>query len=367
MSGGVDSSVAAALLVRQGHGVVGAFMKNWSDTPDPVTGGCGWKRELEDAQVVAALLDIPLVVLDFEAEYRQEVIDPMVREYASGRTPNPDVVCNRVVKFGLFRERAARLGITRVATGHYARLRQGGSGRTELRQARDTAKDQTYFLHRLTQEQLSGAVFPVGEMTKGEVRQAAREMDLPVADKKDSVGICFVGEIDLGRFLERRLGRRFGPIISLDGRVVGLHRGAAPFTIGQRHGLRIGGGKPYFVVDKDMARNAVYVTSADRDDRLYTKEVEVDDVHWIAGRSPALPIRCQVRFRHRQPLQAAEVRSGGTGRIVIACDEPQRAVTPGQSAVLYDGPVCLGGGPVSGTLTATSGDGNLDGTSPVSD
>ena len=337
MSGGVDSSVAAALLVRAGHDVNGAFMKNWSDEADPCTGECSWKAERQDALRVAATLGIPFETYDFEDDYRREVVEYMVREYAAGRTPNPDVMCNSKVKFHLFLRKALQSGADMIATGHYARV-QGG----ELLAGVDANKDQSYFLHRLTREQLSRTLFPVGHLPKPEVRRLAAEFGLPTAAKKDSQGICFIGKVDLAKFLGARIEPRVGPIVTVDGHVVGRHAGAVPFTIGQRHGLGIGGGAPYFVVEKDVARNTVVVAHADDEAAVSARALTASEAHWTLGAPPAASFDCKVRIRYRQPLQDCTVSVDGASlRVDFA--KPQRAVSPGQFAVFYDGDRCLGG------------------------
>lgn len=352
MSGGVDSSVAAALLVREGHEVAGAFMKNWSDGADPCSGGCGWQKERQDALRVAATLDIPFQTFDFESEYRAGVVDYMVREYAAGRTPNPDVMCNKLVKFDLFLARAEEQGFSMIATGHYARIARGAVGGAALLAGADPNKDQSYFLHRLDQRQLGKTLFPVGHLPKPEVRALAREFGLPTADKKDSQGICFIGKVDLAHFLETRIPPRVGPIVTVDGRVVGRHQGAAPFTIGQRHGLGIGGGAPYFVVEKDLRRNAIFVAREDQRAALAAPSLLAEDAHWISGAAPRLPLECGVRIRYRQPLQAAAVFAAADGGVRVNFAAPQRAVSPGQFAVFYDGDRVLGGAIIASALTA---------------
>jgi tRNA-specific 2-thiouridylase len=346
MSGGVDSSVAAALLVRQGYDVIGAFMKNWSDTKDPVTGSCAWRGERHDAQLVAAKLGIPFVTFDFEKEYREAVVQYLFREYEAGRTPNPDVLCNKVVKFDLFLRRARAMGADLIATGHYARIsppaRHGG--RHALLAGLDKNKDQSYFLHQLTQDQLRQSLFPVGCLKKPAVRQLARRYGLPTADKKDSQGICFIGRIDLKSFLARKIPRHPGPIVTIDGRVIGRHQGVAPFTIGQRHGLDVGGGTPYYVVEKDIKRNALVVVAGAENRSLYSKKLIAREEHWISGLAPKLPLRCRARIRYRQPLQSAVVRREKGGGLEVAFAKPQRAITPGQFVAFYKGAVCLGGG-----------------------
>lgn len=344
MSGGVDSSVTAALLVKEGHEVIGAFMKNWSESIDPCTGQCSWKEERADALRVAATLGIPFETFDFEKEYREAVVDYMCREYAAGRTPNPDVMCNKHVKFELFVKKALEHGADAIATGHYARVRQGVAGKYELLAGIDPDKDQSYFLHQLDQRQLSRTLFPIGHLRKSEVRALARGFKLPTAEKKDSQGICFIGKVNLAGFLKDRLTQRPGPIISTDGHVVGRHGGIAPFTIGQRHGMGLGGGAPYFVIEKDAARNTLVV--ARQEDQLLAPALELENTHWIAGTPPAMPHACKVRIRYRQPLQDASI-DGGT----IRFEEPQRAISSGQFAVLYDGEYCLGGGVIKKALT----------------
>jgi len=388
MSGGVDSSVSALLLLREGYEVVGAFMKNWSDTKDPVTGTCAWRKERADAQAVADKLGISLVTFDFEKDYRLEVVDYMIREYEAGRTPNPDVMCNRRIKFGLFLRQALAEGADFVATGHYARIvRAGRAGRDSfparpahagrsprseaepsgsrcgdtVREAEncfnllagvDENKDQSYFLHTMTQEQLSRTMFPIGHLKKSEVRALAREGGLPVAEKKDSQGICFIGQVDLSEFLERVIPPRKGPIVTTDGRVVGVHHGIAPFTIGQRHGLGIGDATPHFVVEKDRARNTLVVARGERPDELYSDSLGAAEAHWISGQAPQFPLKCEARIRYRQPLEKCVVQvlgSGGAGELGsgeelrVVFERPQRAVAPGQFVVFYDGDVCLGG------------------------
>ncbi|HTM68940.1 MAG TPA: tRNA 2-thiouridine(34) synthase MnmA [Candidatus Binatia bacterium] len=335
MSGGVDSSVAAALLVREGHEVSGAFMKNWSDEADPCTGECAWKQERQDALRVAATLGIPFETYDFEDDYRREVVDYMVREYAAGRTPNPDVLCNSKVKFHLFLRRALENGADMIATGHYARVEDGA-----LLAGVDANKDQSYFLHRLTKEQLSRTLFPVGHLPKPEVRRLAKEFGLPTAEKKDSQGICFIGKVDLANFLGAKIAARTGPIVTTDGHVVGRHPGAVPFTIGQRHGLGVGGGAPYFVVDKDVARNTVVVARDQAE--LDASALVANEAQWISGAAPPLPLACKARIRYRQPLQDCTVTATATG-LHVDFARPQRAISPGQFIVFYQEDRCLGG------------------------
>jgi len=335
MSGGVDSSVAAALLKQQGYVVVGVYMKNWTQ---PVGGvDCPWQRDLADARAAAAQLDIPFKVFDFEAQYLQQVVETMVAEYQAGRTPNPDVLCNQDIKFQLFAETALADGADLIATGHYARIKDG-----QLIAAVDTNKDQTYFLHRMPQAALVRTLFPLGELTKPEVRQLAQEFGLPTANKPDSQGICFIGEVGIKDFLEQYIEATAGPVVrSRDQVEVGQHDGAAFYTIGQRHGLAIGGGKPYYVVSKDMASNTVYVTDDPTDLALEATTFTISDPHWL-GELPT-ERTFQIRTRYRAEAIAGKV-SSVEGGYRIELEHPERAVSPGQSAVVYDGERVLGGG-----------------------
>ncbi len=340
MSGGVDSSVAAALLVQQGYDVTGAYMKQWTDSQD-LHGVCPWKADRRDALRVAAHLDIPLLTLDFEKEYKEWVMGYMFKEYESGRTPNPDVMCNKFIKFGSWLEKAKELGFDYLATGHYAKTENGN-----LFMAKDTEKDQTYFLHQLNKEQLSQTMFPLGDYTKSEVRTRAKKFDLPTANRAESMGICFVGEVPIKEFLQQKIEKHPGNIISTDGEVLGEHEGLVFYTIGQRHvnvqssavKQPAGQNKPLYVLEKRFKTNELVVGFEDNP-LLYTDKIHVDSIHWISGQAPAFPLECKVRLRHRQQLQEATVDGD-----VITCENPQKAVTPGQFAVLYKDGVCLGGG-----------------------
>ena len=377
MSGGVDSSVAAALLVEQGHEVTGVYMKNWSE--DLPGMHCPWAEDVADAKRVAVGLGIDFRVFDFQKEYKQNVVDYMIREYQAGRTPNPDVMCNQEVKFKLFLEAALAAGAECIATGHYARTfsaagpvarsapenfsgklktfsgaappratRRADSCLSEGRLfcAHDDNKDQTYFLYRVTSEALAKTMFPLGDFTKAEVREMAKERGLWTASKKESMGICFVGQVGIREFLSEYVETSPGDIIDQQtGAVVGRHDGAIFYTLGQRHGLDIGGGLPYYVVGKDMAKNEVYVSRSIDDGNLWQKELTLADIHWI-NQSPKGDA-CQVRVRHRAPLINAEitrVNDDAGEKVTVQLSEPQRAVAPGQSAVIYDGEECLGGG-----------------------
>lgn len=332
MSGGVDSSVTAALLVEQGYEVTGVYMKNWSqDLPGM---RCPWADDLADAKRVAVQLGIDLKVYDFEAEYRDRVVQYMIDAYKLGITPNPDVMCNQEIKFKLFLEAALEDGADMIATGHYAQVRDGA-----LYQAADTNKDQTYFLYRVTSKALSQTLFPLGSYTKKEVRELAEERNLYTAAKKESMGICFVGKVGIREFLGQYVEQQPGDIIDKQSaKLLGRHDGAIFYTIGQRHGLDLGGGLPYYVVGKDIQKNEVYVTTQLQDESLWRRTIELGSVHWIEGSRPSVN-KVMVRVRHRAPLVPATL----DGDVVIL-EEPQRAVAPGQSVVVYSGAACVGGG-----------------------
>ena len=356
LSGGVDSSVAAWLLLQQGFEVVGVFMKNWED--DDTDDYCTSREDLVDAAAVADVLGIELEAVNFAAEYRERVFAHFLREYEAGRTPNPDVLCNSEIKFSAFLDYALRLGADRIATGHYARVRQAPSmpGRVELLKATDATKDQSYFLHRLDQRQLAPVLFPLGEIAKRDVRAIARREGIPTHAKKDSTGICFIGERPFRDFLARYLPRTPGPIVTPEGATVGRHDGLAYYTLGQRQGLRIGGTRsgsdePWFVAAKDVARNALVAVQGHAHPLLYRRDVEAIDMHWIAGQSPPLPARFGAKTRYRMPDAPCEVTMTD-GALRAEFDNPQWAPTPGQYLVLYDGEVCLGGAVIDGLAAA---------------
>ncbi len=344
MSGGVDSSVAAALLVEQGYEVTGVYMKNWSqDLPGMK---CPWAEDLADAKRVAVQLGIDFKVFDFEQEYRDKVVGYMIDTYREGRTPNPDIMCNQEVKFKLFLDAALADGADMIATGHYATVETGHEQGARLLRAKDDNKDQTYFLYRVTSEALARTLFPLGGYTKPEVRELANARGLFTAAKKESMGICFVGQVGIREFLSQYAETTPGSIVDkVSGNVVGTHDGAIFYTIGQRHGLDIGGGLPYYVVGKDMAKNEVYVSTNLRDKALWLDEIKLGAVHWVSGHPPTSPAQLhnlKVRVRHRAPLVSAQL-AGDTLRL----RDPERAIASGQSVVIYDGDECLGGGVVA--------------------
>lgn len=335
MSGGVDSSLTAALLKEQGYDVTGVYMKNW--TQDLPGMRCPWADDLADAKRVAVQLGIDFKVFDFENEYKHKVVDYMIEEYRLGRTPNPDIMCNQEVKFRLFLDAALEDGADMIATGHYAQVESG-----QLKIAADTNKDQTYFLYRVTHEALLKTLFPLGKFTKPEVRKMAEGRGLFTAGKKDSQGICFVGKVGIRDFLSQYVTPKPGEIIDKTTRkVLGHHDGAIFYTLGQRHGLDIGGGLPYYVVGKDMEKNEVYATTDLNDEMLWKKDIILESVHWING----LPKNgnYKARIRHRAPLEDAELSVNDQGVRLVLKNE-QRAVAAGQSVVLYDGDTVLGGG-----------------------
>lgn len=341
MSGGVDSSVAAWLLKQQGYRVTGVFMKNWDDGDDE---HCPARQDFLDVLAVADVIGIEVEAVDFTLEYRERVFDHFLREYRAGRTPNPDVLCNAEIKFKAFLDHALALGAERIATGHYARLR-GQEGRVELLRAVDAGKDQSYFLYRLNQAQLSRSLFPLGEMRKSEVRAVAREIGLPNAAKKDSTGICFIGERPFREFLQRFLPVEPGIMRTPEGREVGRHQGLMYYTIGQRQGLGIGGaGEPWFVAGKDLAANALIVVQGHDHPLLYRDRLRAGQTSWIAGVAPAAGLECSAKTRYRQTDSVCRIEAVSGDGLTLHFAAPQWAITPGQSAVVYDGEVCLGGG-----------------------
>ena len=341
MSGGVDSSVAAYLMKQQGHEVLGVFMNNWEEKDD--RGVCTSQKDWDDVRRVCDVIDIPYYSVNFAREYKERVFAHFLEEYQKCRTPNPDVLCNREIKFNVFLNFAETLGAEKLVTGHFANLGRQGDKVTLLR-AKDENKDQTYFLYMLGQRALSRACFPVGGLLKSEVREIARQQGLPTSEKKDSTGVCFIGERDFRAFLKTYLPAQGGDMVDESGRVVGHHEGLMYYTLGQRRGLGIGGGgngQRWFVIEKDVKHNRLIVSQGE-DDRLYTPRAEASEATWISGEAPGAEIECMVRLRHRQPLQKCRIQISGE-KVHMEFDRPQRAVTPGQSAVFYQGDVCLGG------------------------
>ena len=343
MSGGVDSSVAALLLKRAGHDVVGLFMKNWED--DDNDEYCSTREDLIDAAAAADVIGIELEAVNFAAEYKDRVFADFLREYSAGRTPNPDVLCNAEIKFKAFLDHAMRLGAEKIATGHYARI--GSSNNVfHLLRGKDSSKDQSYFLHRLNQEQLSRVLFPVGEMKKSDVRRLALEAGLPNHAKKDSTGICFIGERPFRDFLNRYLPKVPGAIVDENGKTVGEHIGLAFYTIGQRKGIGLGGaGDAWYVAEKRVPSNELVVVQGHDHPLLMKKSLRAEDTSWTSGRSPAEAAHT-AKTRYRQADAECALSCTDSG-IKVDFAAPQWAVTPGQSVVLYDGETCLGGGVIT--------------------
>ena len=356
LSGGVDSAVSAYLLKKMGHEVIGIFMKNWEDDDDSEY--CSSNIDFVDAAAVADVLGIEIEHVNFAADYKDRVFAEFLGEYQAGRTPNPDILCNAEIKFKSFLDHAMRLGAEKIATGHYARVRHNAStGLHELLKGLDPSKDQSYFLHRLTQAQLAKTLFPVGELHKTEVRRIADEIKLPNAKKKDSTGICFIGERPFREFLNRYLAKEPGPIKDEKGRTIGQHVGLSFYTLGQRQGLGIGGVKekgaqrgagehsPWYVARKDMTKNTLYVVQGHEHPWLLSSALQADDVSWCAGNAPQSGAYGN-KSRYRQADSACDFMAQDSG-FALRFPQPQWAVTPGQSAVMYDGEVCLGGGVIA--------------------
>lgn len=356
LSGGVDSAVAAALLVEQGYKVEGVFMKNWSGDEFAINSDCPWEQDQKDAEAVSRLLKIPFRSVNFEKEYRDKVVSYFFDEYKQGRTPNPDVMCNKEIKFNLFLEKAHELGANFIATGHYARIAKQDKEFLLLKGI-DNNKDQSYFLHRLNQKQLSKSLFPVGKLTKAQVRELARKLKLPVAKKKDSQGICFIGKIDVQKFLRSNIEKRKGDIVDIDTHeVIGSHEGVMFYTIGQREGIGIGGvGKPYYVVSKDSQENILYVGQGRDNPALYQSTVDFEDLHFISDHQYISGQELIANHQQKKNSLSASLRyrhqpEAGTLNLAdnkFIFEQPQRAPTPGQSIVFYNQDVCLGGGIIS--------------------
>ncbi|WP_219837924.1 tRNA 2-thiouridine(34) synthase MnmA [Paenibacillus sp. R14(2021)] len=349
MSGGVDSSVTALLLKQQGYDVIGIFMKNWDDTDE--FGHCTAEEDAEDVRRVCDQIGIPYYTVNFEKAYFDKVFAYFLDEYRNGRTPNPDVMCNREIKFGEFLQKALELGADYLATGHYARLERSADGESKLLRGVDSGKDQTYFLHALSQEQLAKAMFPIGHLPKPEVRRIAEEFGLATAKKKDSTGVCFIGERNFKEFLSGYLPAQPGPMVDIaSGETKGRHDGLMYYTLGQRQGLGIGGsgnGEPWFVADKNLEDNILYVVQGDAHESLYSEGLTASGINWISPVKPEGEFTCMAKFRYRQADQQVKVtfRADGTTADVVFLQK-QKAITPGQAVVFYDGEICLGGGTI---------------------
>ncbi|WP_017728605.1 tRNA 2-thiouridine(34) synthase MnmA [Halalkalibacterium ligniniphilum] len=341
MSGGVDSSVTALLLKEQGYDVIGIFMKNWDDTDE--SGFCTATEDYNDVIRVCNQIGIPYYAVNFEKQYWDKVFSYFLEEYKAGRTPNPDVMCNKEIKFKAFLNHAMSLGADYVATGHYAQVTVE-DGEHKLLRGNDENKDQTYFLNALSQQQLSKVMFPIGHLPKSEVREIAIKAGLATATKKDSTGICFIGERDFKEFLQNYLPAQPGEMQTLDGEVKGKHDGLMYYTLGQRQGLGIGGaGEPWFVIGKNLEKNILYVGQGFHHDGLYSDGLLAIKTNWISPKPVSKPFECTAKFRYRQPDQKVTVYPLEDERVEVRFHEPQRAITPGQAVVFYDGDVCLGG------------------------
>jgi tRNA-specific 2-thiouridylase len=346
MSGGVDSAVTALLLKQQGYEVTGLFMKNWEDDDDSEY--CSSRQDLIDAVSVADTIGVPIEAVNFAQEYKDRVFSYFLSEYEAGRTPNPDILCNSEIKFKAFLDHAIRLGADKIATGHYAKVREQ-DGAFQLLKADDHSKDQSYFLHRLNQQQLSKSMFPLGDIPKSKVREIARDYGLSNHAKKDSTGICFIGERPFREFLNRYLPTKPGDMVNPDGKVMGQHMGLSFYTYGQRQGLGIGGGKessgePWFVAGKDMANNRLIVVQGHDHPALLNPKLDALDMHWISGQVPDVSRAFAAKTRYRQQDAVCRIAISDSSSTHFTFDEAQWAVTPGQSVVVYDGEICLGGG-----------------------
>ena len=344
MSGGVDSSVATLLLQKSGFNLVGCYIKGWypaSSAGKPQAFYCTWKEDRRDAMRVCAKLKMPFITVNAEKEYKKEVVDYMISEYKAGRTPNPDIMCNKSVKFGVFLKKALAMGADYIATGHYVRKLKNNA----LAIAKDLNKDQSYFLWTLTQKQLKYCLFPLGDLLKSEVRHIAKKNDLATAEKEESQGVCFIGEFNMEDFLKKYIKQKKGKVVTADGKIIGEHDGLAFYTIGQRHGFGFGGGEggPYYVAEKDFKNNILIVAEKKDEKKFRRKEVVIGNASWISA-VPKIGKKYQARIRYRQPLEECEVAEVSKNSTKIIFKNPQRAVTPGQSLVVYDGEEMLGGG-----------------------
>jgi tRNA-uridine 2-sulfurtransferase len=351
ISGGVDSSVAALLLKEQGYEVEALFMKNWDERGSD--GNCMWESDVEDAMHVCETLDIQMNTVDLSSAYWHGVFSHFLEEYKSGRTPNPDVLCNQEIKFSAFLKHALEMGANTIATGHYARIIKDNNSWL-LQKGRDRNKDQSYFLCRVGQAQLARSLFPIGALGKPQVRSLAKKAGFITHDKKDSTGICFVGERPFREFLSRYIPTQPGEIRTTDGKSVGTHEGVWYYTLGQRQGLGIGGVKganeePWYVVSKDIGENILYIAQGHDHPLLYNRKLIAKDMHWVMGQPPAMPLQCMAKTRYRQDDQACIVRQFENTVYHVEFTQPQRAITPGQFIVFYEGDICLGGGVIHST------------------
>lgn len=357
LSGGIDSAVSAYLLKKQGYEVEAAFMKNWSSTEGLKYNECPWLTDRQDALRVAAFLHMPLHTLDFENAYEKTVMGYFFKEYEAGRTPNPDVMCNKEIKFKLLYDWAMENGFDYMATGHYARVvasklankqvSRDDAVEYQLHRSTDEFKDQTYFIYNIKREQLPHVLFPIGGMKKSKVKALAKKLKLPNAEKKESMGLCFVGKIRLQDFLNQKLKAKPGPIVDGNGAVLGQHEGLHYYTIGQRQGIRVGASGPYYVFQKDLAANTLYVTNNPEDERLLTKEVQIHSVNWLISLPASELISCTGRFRHQGELVPLTLERIHADHYRAVFKTPQKAIASGQSLVLYQGKVCLGGGVIA--------------------
>ncbi len=349
LSGGIDSAVSAALLIKQGYQVEAGFMKNWSSTAGLLRSECPWLEDRRVAIKVAAHLGIPLHTFDFEKQYESKVMSYFFKEYKAGRTPNPDVMCNKEIKFKLLYDAAMKMGFDYIATGHYAQIKdfkEDGKVVKKLVRSVDEFKDQTYFIYNIKQVQLDHILFPVGGLKKPAVRAMARKLKLPNAERKESMGLCFVGKIRLDHFLNQKILSKPGKIVSLEGKVLGQHKGIAFYTVGQRQGLNIGGGGPYYVVSKNVKTNTLVVTDNPKDQHLQTSTLQIHGANWLVAElfDSKKPVKCLGRFRHQQDLVPLTVQKITKDLYDVQFSKPQTAVASGQSLVLYQGKVCIGGG-----------------------
>ncbi|MDB4940125.1 MAG: tRNA-specific 2-thiouridylase MnmA [Candidatus Doudnabacteria bacterium] len=341
LSGGIDSAVSAVLLMQQGYQVEAGFMKNWSSTTGLLRNECPWIDDRREALRVAAHLGIPMHTFDFEKQYADKVMQYFFKEYSEGRTPNPDVMCNKEIKFKLLYDKAISMGFDYLATGHYAQIKNG-----KLIRSKDEFKDQTYFIYNIKTEQLEHILFPIGGYKKSEIRKLAQKLALPNSDRKESMGLCFVGKIRLDKFLNQKIKPKIGKVLDTSGKAVGEHKGIAFYTVGQRQGLGIGGSGPYYIVKKDLKTNTLVVSHDPNDVQLQTKQLQISGVNWI-NKPQKFPFKAIARFRHQQDLQDVLIEMNGSDLYTVKFSKTQTAVASGQSLVIYSGKECLGGGVIA--------------------